>query len=176
MYCQLCGAGTIGRCSPCVSVFANLLNSTGVETLVHPCYIENPQPVNLPLGFLMQTKLWLGEATGVVPIQLHFLYAHLHNEKLGWLEHGRRGGWRGGRRCEGWSSKRREEPAKDEDTADPLPLRYQAGECEVVSLCYHDNRPRGHCHIQGVTYLCDQSFSQDKDHYREVHFPQSANP
>lgn len=26
------------------------------------------------------------------------------------------------------------------------------------------------------TLTCDQSLSQDKDHYREVHFPQSVNP
>lgn len=128
-------------------MFANLLNSTGVETLVHPCHIENPQPVHLSLRFLIQTKLWLGKATGVVPIQLHFLDAHLRNKKLSRLKCRRRGGWRGGRWDVSGSSKRREEPAKDEDTAAPLPLRYQAGECHVVFLWYHDNRPRGHCHI-----------------------------
>lgn len=152
--CQLCGAGTIGRCSPCVPVFVNLLNSTAVETLVRSCHAEYPQPVHLSFRFLKQTKLWLGEAAGVVPIQLHFLHAHLRNQKLGGLECRRRGGWRGGRRRESGSSERREEPAKDEDTAASLPLRYQAGECQVVLLCYHDNRPRGHGHIQSVTYLC----------------------
>lgn len=32
-----------------------------------------------------------------------------------------------------------------------------------------------YCCKQGKL-TCDQSLSQDKDHYREVHFPQSANP
>lgn len=154
--CELCGAGAIGWCSPCAPVFTNLLNSTGVETLVHSCHTENPQPVHFSLCFLIQTKLWLGESTGVVPIQLHFLYAHLHNQKLRALKGRRRGGRRGGRRGESWCNKRRKEPAKDEDTSAPLPLRYEAGERQVVFLCYHDNRPRGHCHIQGMTYLCWQ--------------------
>lgn len=152
--CELCGTGTVGQCSPCVSVFADLLNFTSVETLVRPCNIESLQPVQLSLRFLIQTKLGLGKTTGVVPIQLHFLYAHLHNQKLRGLEGRRRGGWREGSRHQSGSSKRREEPAKDKDTAAPLPLRYQAGKCQVVFLCYHDNRSRGHCHIQGVTYLC----------------------
>lgn len=84
--CQLCGAGAIGRCSPCGSVFANLLNSAGVETLVWPCHAVNPQAEHLSFCFLIETKLWLGETAGVVPIQLQFLYAHLGDKKLGGLK------------------------------------------------------------------------------------------
>lgn len=32
------------------------------------------------------------------------------------------------------------------------------------------------CCCKQSELTCEQSLSQDKDHYREVHFPQSANP
>lgn len=142
--CQLRGAGPIGRYSPCISVFANLLNSTGVETLVHSCHIENPQPVQLSLSFLIQTELRLGKTAGVVPKQLHFLYAHLGNKKLSRLQRRRRCGRRG---RVSWSCRRREEPAKNEDTAAPLPLGHQTRERQVIFLGNHDSRAGNHGHV-----------------------------
>lgn len=71
-----------------MSVFANLLNPAGVEALVLPAHVENPQPVHLPLRLLNQAKLWLGEPPGVVPIQLQFFDAQLCDEQLGGLECG----------------------------------------------------------------------------------------
>lgn len=84
--CQLHGAGAVRRCPPRVSVFADLLNPAGVEALVHPAHIENPQPVHLPLRLLNQAKLWLVEAPGVVPVQLQLLDAQLCDEELGGLD------------------------------------------------------------------------------------------
>lgn len=125
-------------------MFPNLLNPAGVEALVHPAHVENPQPVHLPLRLLNQAKLWLGEPPGVVSIQLQFLDAQLCDEKLGGLERDGRGGWRGRVSRTG---ERGEEPSEDEDTAAPLPLRYEAGEGQVVFLRNHHTRPRSHRHV-----------------------------
>lgn len=159
--CEPSGAGAIGRCSPCVLVSTNLLNPTSVETLVCPRHIKNPQPEHLSLRFLIQAKLWLRKSPGVVAVQLQFLDAPLHDKELGGLKRRRWGGDRGGRRrgSGAWGK----EPAKDEDAAAPLPLRYQAGECQVVFLWYHDNRPGAHRHVQGLTYFCGQKTNSVSD-------------
>lgn len=133
-------------------MFADLLNPAGVEALVHPAHVENPQPVHLPFRLLNQAKLWLGEPPGVVPIQLQFLDAQLCDEKLGGLERDGRGGGRGSR-----TGERGEEPPEDEDAAAPLPLRYEAGEGQVVFLRNHHTGPRSHRHVEGVTHLCWQN-------------------
>lgn len=49
-------------------------------------------------------------------------------------------------------------------------LDYHLPSCLIVHLFagfYHSNQGK---------LTCDQSLSQDKDHYREEHFPQSADP
>lgn len=150
--CQLHGAGAVGGCPPRVSVFADLLHPAGVEALVHPAGVENPQAEHLPLRLLNQAKLWLGEAPGVVPVQLQLLDAQLCDEELGGLDGDGRGGRR--RRGRSRSGERGEEPPEDEDAAAPLPLRHEAGEGQVVFLRNHHTRPRSHGHVQGVTHLC----------------------
>lgn len=122
-------------------MLANLLNSAAVEALVHPGHVENPQPIRLPLRLLEQAKFRLGEPPGVVPIQLQFLDAQLGDEKLGGLRRC------GGRGRDSGAGVRGEEPAEDEDAAAPLPLRYEAGEGQVVLLGNHHTRPRGHRHV-----------------------------
>lgn len=142
--CELHGAAAVRRRSPRIPVLANLLNSAAVEALVHPGHVENPQPIRFPLRLLEQAKFRLGEPPGVVPIQLQFLDAQLCDEKLGGLlssGRGGGGGWESGTGVGG------EEPAEDEDAAAPLPLRYEAGESQVVLLRNHHARPRGHRHV-----------------------------
>lgn len=132
--CKQCGACTIGGGSPNVFVFSDLLNSTAVEALIHPRHTEDEQPVRLSPRIIVQKKLCLGETAAVVPIQLHLLYPHPHNQKLTRCSRG--GGWNRRRRHESRRCKRGEEPAKNEDAAAPLPLRHQTGQGQVVSLCY----------------------------------------
>lgn len=84
--CELSGAGAIGRRSPRVLVSTNLLHPTGVETLVCPHRIKNPQPEHLSLRFLIQAKLWLRKSPGVVAVQLQFFDAPLHDKELGGLK------------------------------------------------------------------------------------------
>lgn len=92
--CQLHGAGAVGRRPPRVPVLADLLNPAGVEALVRPAHVGNPQPVHLPLRLLNQAELRLGEAAGVVAVQLQPLDAQLCDEELGGLHGDGRGGWR----------------------------------------------------------------------------------
>lgn len=156
--CELRGAAAVGRRPPCVPEFTDLLHPAAVEALVCGHHIADAQPEHLSLPLLIQPELQLGEATGVVPVQLQLLDARLGDEELGGLLMRRRRG-------DDLSGcvQRGEEPAKDEDAAAPLPLRYQAGEGQVVLLWYHDDGPRNHRHVQGLTYLCGQGTDRVSD-------------
>lgn len=75
--CELCGAAAIGRRPPCVSESPDLLHPAAVEALVCEHHVADAQPEHFPLRLLIQPELQLGEAAGVVPVQLQLLDARL---------------------------------------------------------------------------------------------------
>lgn len=68
--CELRGAAAVGRRPPCVPEFTDLLHPAAVEALVCGHHVADAQPEHLSLPLLIQPELQLGEATGVVPVQL----------------------------------------------------------------------------------------------------------
>lgn len=154
---ELRGAAAIGRRPPCVPESADLLHPAAVEALVCEHHVADAQPEHFSLRLLIQPELQLGEAAGVVPVQLQLLDARLGDEELVGRQPRGRGDNLSGSVGQG------EEPAKDEDAAAPLPLGYQAGEGQVVLLRYHDNGPRNHRHVQSLTYFCGQGTNRVSD-------------
>jgi hypothetical protein len=144
--------GAIRRSLPAVSVSAYLLDPTGVEPSVPSSHIQNQQSIHLSLctslSLLIQMELGLGEPATVVPIYLYLLHGQLHNQLFR-----KRRGWRWRERRER-GRRRREEPSEDEEAVAPLLLGDEAGQVQVLTLTNHDNWPRDHGHIQGLTHTC----------------------
>ncbi|KAG5831698.1 hypothetical protein ANANG_G00306500, partial [Anguilla anguilla] len=124
----------VGERPPAAAVLPDLLHPADVAPLVVLGHAQDLQPEGPALVLLLllrQPQLGLGEAPRVVPVELALPHVQLDDQVL--LRPLLAG----------------VQPAHHQQAAGPLPLGHSAGQGDVRPLRAHDDRPRGHRHVQG---------------------------